>query len=203
MGEEKGRPLPDDFDLLEQFNAGDEAAFAAVLARWEKPLFNFIYRLIRERTEAEDIEQEVFLKLAAAADGLKRQAKFSSYLYRIAYNLCIDRLRRRAARGNAGSPESLEAITQTEEGEAMKRQLADPADLPADLLRERRDAERAVSAALGNLPENQRAAIALKIYEDRSYSEIAEILGVTVPAVESLLFRARQSLKTSLKPPAE
>lgn len=192
-----------DFDLLARFADGDEAAFAAVLARWEKPLYNFINRIMQERTEAEDIEQEVFLKLAASAGGLKRQAKFSSYLYRIAYNLCIDRLRRRATRGNAGSPESLEAIMQTEEGEAMKRQLPDPADLPADLLRERRDAERAVSAALGNLPENQRAALILKVYEDRSYSEIAEILGVTVPSVESLLFRARQSLKTSLKPPAK
>lgn len=188
-----------DFDLLERFAGGDEDAFAAVLARWEKPLFNFIYRIMQERTEAEDIEQEVFLKMAASAGSLKRQAKFSSYLYRVAYNLCIDRLRRRAVRGNAGSPESLEEIMETEEGEAMKRQLPDPADLPADLLRERRDDARAVSAALGNLPESQRAALILKVYEDRSYSEIAEILGVTIPSVESLLFRARQSLKASLK----
>lgn len=192
-----------EFDQLERFAGGDQTAFAAVLARWEKPLFNFIYRIIQERTEAEDIEQEVFLKLAAAAGGLKRQAKFSSYLYRVAYNLCIDRLRRRAARGNAGSPASLEEIMQTEEGDALKRQLPDPADLPADLLRERRDAARAVSAALGNLPENQRAAVILKVYEDRSYAEIAEILGVTIPSVESLLFRARQSLKASLKPSAK
>lgn len=190
-----------DFDLLERFAGGDEAAFAAVLARWEKPLFNFIYRIIQERTEAEDIEQEVFLKLAAAAGGLKRQAKFSSYLYRIAYNLCIDRLRRRATRGNAGSPESLEKILETQEGDAMRRQLPDPADLPADLLRERHDDKRAVSAALGNLPENQRAAVTLKVYEDRSYAEIAEILSVTIPSVESLLFRARHNLKATLKPP--
>lgn len=202
MGEDKPW-LPEDFDLLERFSAGSEEAFAAVLARWEKPLFNFIYRIIQERTEAEDIEQEVFLKLAAAAAGLKRQAKFSSYLYRIAYNLCIDRLRRRAARGNAGSPESLDEILDTQEGEAVKRQLPDPADLPADLLRERSDDERAVSAALGKLPESQRAAIVLKVYEDRSYAEIAEVLGVTIPSVESLLFRARQNLKTSLKPPAK
>lgn len=190
-----------DFDLLERFAGGDEAAFAAVLARWEKPLFNFIYRIMQERTEAEDIEQEVFLKLAAAADDLKRQAKFSSYLYRVAYNLCIDRLRRRATRGNPGSPVSLDEIMETEEGEAMRRQLADPADLPADLLRERHDEERAVNAALVNLPENQRAAVILKVYEDRSYAEIADVLGVTLPSVESLLFRARQNLKTTLKPP--
>lgn len=192
-----------DFDLIERFAGGDEAAFAAVLARWEKPLFNFIYRIIQERTEAEDIEQEVFLKLAAAAEGLKRQAKFSTYLYRVAYNLCIDRLRRREVRGAAGSPESLDEMVDTGEGEAVKRQLPDPADLPADLLRERGDRDGAVRAALASLPENQRAAMILKVYEDRSYAEIADVLGVTVPSVESLLFRARQSLKASLKPPGK
>lgn len=190
-----------DFDLIERFAGGDEAAFAAVLARWEKPLYIFIYRIIQERTEAEDIEQEVFLKLAAAAEGLKRQAKFSTYLYRVAYNLCIDRLRRREVRGAAGSPESLDEMVDTGEGEAVKRQLPDPADLPADLLRERGDRDGAVRAALASLPENQRAAMILKVYEDRSYAEIAEVLGVTVSSVESLLFRARQSLKASLKPP--
>lgn len=188
-----------DFDLLERFAAGDEAAFSAVLAHWQKPLFNFIFRIMQERTEAEDIEQEVFLKLAASAGSLKRQAKFSNYLYRIAYNLSIDRLRRRAVRGNAGAPESLDEIIQTEEGETLKRQLPDPSDLPADLLRERRDDEHAVNAALAKLPENQRAAVILKVYDDRSYLEIAEILGVTIPSVESLIFRARQSLRTTLR----
>ena len=77
--------------------------------------------------------------------------------------------------------------------------MPDPADLPADLLRERLETKRSVETALAELPENQRTAIMLKVYEDRSYTEIAEILGVSIPSVESLLFRARQNLFKKLK----
>lgn len=190
----------DEFELLKRFADGDEDAFAAVLARWEKPLFNFIYRIIPVRTEAEDIAQEVFMKIAAAAAGLSRKAKFSTYLYRVAYNLAIDRIRRRNVRAAKASFISLDDTAENSEGGNFSRQVPDPADLPADLLRERLETNRSVEEALGKLPENQRAAIILKVYEDRPYAEIAEILGVSVPSVESLLFRARQSLKKSLKP---
>lgn len=189
-----------EFELLKLFADGDEDAFATVLARWEKPLINFIYRLIPERTEAEDIAQEVFLKVAAAASGLRQQAKFSTYLYRIAYNLTVDRLRRRKVRTAAAPIVSLDETADNDAGENLSRQVPDPSDLPADLLRERLETKLSVESALTELPENQRAAIMLKVYEDRSYAEIAEILGVSVPSVESLLFRARQNLKSRLKP---
>lgn len=189
-----------EFELLKRFTDGDEDAFAAVLARWEKPLINFIYRLIPERTEAEDIAQEVFLKVAAAAAaGLKQQAKFSTYLYRIAYNLAIDRIRRRNVRAAGASFVSLDEATDNDSGESLSRQVPDPSDLPADLIREKLEAKHSVEKALSELPESQRAAIMLKVYEDRSYAEIAEILGVSVPSVESLLFRARQNLSKKLK----
>ena len=192
--------IENEFELLKRFADGDESAFAAVLTRWEKPLINFIYRMIPERTEAEDIAQEVFLKVTGAAAGLKPQAKFSTYLYRVAYNLAIDRIRRRNVRA-AGAPlVSLDEAAENEAGETLGRQVPDPSDLPACLLLERRETERSVGAALAELPENQRAAIMLKVYEDRPYVEIAGILGVSVPSVESLLFRARQNLKNSLKP---
>ncbi|MDO8805649.1 MAG: RNA polymerase sigma factor [Elusimicrobiota bacterium] len=189
-----------EFELLRRFSEGNEDAFAAVLARWHKPLINFIYRIIPERTEAEDIAQEVFLKVAGAAAGLSRQAKFSTYLYRVAYNLTIDRIRRRNVRAANATFVSLDENAENADGENFSRQAPDPADLPADLLRERLETKCSVETALTELPENQRAAIILKVYEDRPYAEIAEILGVSVPSVESLLFRARQSLKKSLKP---
>lgn len=192
--------MQDDFELLKRFADGDEDAFAAVLARWEKPLFNFIFRIIPERTEAEDIAQEVFLKVAAAAAGLSQQAKFSTYLYRVAYNLAIDRIRRRNVRASGASVVSLDDAGAKEDGESLARQVPDQADLPADLLRERLETRSSIATALRGLPGNQRAAIILKVYENRSYAEIAEILGVSVPSVESLIFRARQNLKQSLKP---
>lgn len=188
-----------EFELLKRFADGDEDAFAAVLARWEKPLLNFIYRLIPERTEAEDIAQEVFLKVAAAAPDLKQRAKFSTYLYRIAYNLAIDRIRRRTVRTAAVPIVSLDETAENDSGESLSRQVPDPSDLPADLHRERVETKLSVEAALTELPENQRAAIMLKVYEDRSYAEIAEVLGVSVPSVESLLFRARQNLSKKLR----
>lgn len=189
-----------EFELLKRFADGEEDAFAAVLTRWEKPLINFVYRMIPERTEAEDIAQEVFLKVVSAAAGLSRQAKFSTYLYRVAYNLAIDRLRRRNVRAARAAFVSLDEKTENADGENFNRQAPDPADLPADLLRERLETKRSVEAALAELPGNQRAAMILKVYEDRPYAEIAEILGVSIPSVESLLFRARQNLKKSLKP---
>jgi len=191
--------MQNDFELLKRFSEGDEEAFAAVLARWEKPLINFIFRLIPERTEAEDIAQEVFLKVAGAAAGLRRQAKFSTYLYRVAYNLSVDRLRRRSVRAAAVPIVSLDETAETGTGKSLNRQVADPSDPPADLLRERLETRRSVEEALARLPESQRAAMILKVYEGRPYLEIAEILGVTVPSVESLLFRARQNLLKELK----
>ncbi len=189
-----------EFELLKGFSEGNEDGFAEVLARWEKPLINFISRIIPERTEAEDIAQEVFLKVLSAAPGLSRQAKFSTYLYRVAYNLAIDRTRRRKVRAAAAPLVSLDAARENDEGESLSRQVPDPADLPADRLHERLETRRSVEAALMELPESQRAAIILKVYEDRPYAEIAEILDVSIASVESLLFRARQTLKTRLKP---
>lgn len=188
-----------EFELLKRFSDGDEGAFSDVLARWEKPLVNFIYRIIPERTEAEDIAQEVFLKVAASAAGLKQQAKFSTYLYRIAYNLAIDRIRRRNVRAEATPFISLDETADNETGDSIGRQVADASDLPADLIRERQETKDCVEKALAELPDNQRAAIILKVYEDRHYTEIAEILGVSISSVESLLFRARQNLSRKLK----
>ncbi|MEI7481450.1 MAG: sigma-70 family RNA polymerase sigma factor [Elusimicrobiota bacterium] len=189
-----------EFELLQLFSDGDESAFAAVVARWEKPLINFVYRIIPERTEAEDIAQEVFLKVAGAAAGLRERAKFSTYLYRIAYNLCVDRIRRRKVRAGGAAFVSLDEASENDAGDTLSRQVADPSDLSADLLRERLETKRSVEAALAELPENQRAAIILKVYENRSYHEIAGILDVSVPSVESLLFRARQNLKNRFDP---
>ncbi len=188
-----------EFVLLKRFSEGDEDAFADVLTRWGKPLINFIYRLIPERTEAEDIAQEVFLKVAAAAGSLEERAKFSTYLYHITYNLCIDRIRHRTARAARASFVSLDEAAENDSGQKLTRQVPDLSDLPADILRERQETKQSVEKALAELPENQRAAIMLKVYEDRPYTEIACILGVSIPSVESLLFRARQNLSKKLR----
>ena len=136
----------------------------------------------------------MFIKVFNAAANYAPSAGFKTWLYRIASNVSIDHIRKRKTSGN---PASLDEHLETEDGK-MQQQAADEKMKPADSVMEREETEKQVQAALQSLPENQRAAIILKIYEDRPYSEIAAVMGVSVASVESLLFRARQELRKKL-----
>ena len=184
-------PDPEDFRLLEEFNAGSEEAFARLVERYAGPLINFLWRYTHDRQTSEDLAQEAFLRLYKAAADLEPRARLSTILFKFAYNLAVDRARRAAARSGIAA-ESLDAAAEKGRGPAA------PGASP-DALYEKAQRGREVAAALAALPDPQRLALILKVYEDRSYAEIAEILGTSVPAVESLLFRARRSLSASLK----
>ena len=158
------------------------------------PIINFIYRFTGSRADAEDLAQDVFVKVFNAAANYAPSAEFTTWLYRIASNVSIDHIRKRKTSGN---PASLDEQLETEDGK-VQQQAADEKIKPADSVMESEETEKQVQAALQSLPENQRAAIILKIYEDRPYSEIAATLGVSIASVESLLFRARQELKRKL-----
>ncbi len=183
--------LPDDFVLLAEFNAGSEEAFSRIVERYAGGLINFLFRYTRDRGSSEDLAQEAFLRLYKAAPDLEPRARLSTILFKFAYHLAVDRSRRAAARSGIAAS-SLEAAA-----EAGFEPAAPGAEPDAALERVQREAR--VDAALAALPEAQRLAIVLRVYEDRSYAEIADILGLSVPAVESLLFRARQSLAKNLK----
>lgn len=175
--------------------AGDRDAFNRLLDKYEKQVINFIIRFTGSRADAEDLAQETFLKVYKAAASYYPAAKFTTWLYRIASNVSLDYLRKMK---NAKKTESLDERMETMDGH-FEKQIADEKYInPGEGML---DAEKqeAIRKALLSLPENQRAAIILKIYEDRSYAEIASIIGVSAPAVESLLFRARQALKDRLK----
>lgn len=191
MGEEKGRPLPEDFDLLAQFNAGSEEAFARIVEKHSGPLIAFLYRYTREQGASEDLAQEAFLRLYKAAPDLKPGAKLSTILYKIAYNLAVDRARREKSRSSvrAGS---------LDEAAGAGREPEDRGSAPDEIYAAARRSEE-ITACLAALPDTQQLALILKVYEDRSYTEIAEIMGVSVSSVESLLFRARQALSKKLK----
>lgn len=184
-------PDPEDFRLLEEFNAGSEAAFARIVERHAGPLINFLWRYTHDRQASEDLAQEAFLRLYKAAADLEPRARFSTILFKFAYNLAVDRARRAAAQSGIAA-ESLDAAAE------YGREPAAPGASP-DALYERSLRGREVAAALAALPGSQRLAIILRIYEDRSYAEIAEILETSIPSVESLLFRARQNLAKTLK----
>lgn len=177
--------------IMVEVAGGNLSAFRTLVELHHKPLISFIARFTGDRDSAEDIAQEVFLRVFKAAKDYKPQAKFKTWLFTIATNLCLNEIR-----GNKNSPKFVDLSDLREQEypsivpEAFSPQkAAENAELSA-----------AVRKAIRNLPENQRIAILLRQYNDFSYSEISTIMGLSVSAIESLIQRARQSLKKSLSP---
>lgn len=168
------------------FRAGDAAAFERLFDRWSGPLLRYLERMLRDLATAEELVQEAFLRVHRARDRYAPEARFSTWLYRIATNLALNELRRPRRRDPHRSVEG--------DGVAS---LA--ADVPAveDVVDARRQGER-VRQALEELPEKQRAALCLAAVEGLSYAEVAEALDVTEKAVKSLVHRARTALAARL-----
>jgi len=178
------QPPDADAQLMLAFQKGDESAFAVLFERYRTRVLNTAYRFLNDANLAQDIAQEVFVKIYMSPKTYHPDAAFSTWLYRITANACIDTLRRR---------KRLAAVLP----EAAAQSALDPAATQADQV-EARELERVVRAALASLPEKQRIAVVLQRYEGLSYKQIAEILGMSRPAIESLLFRAKQTLRVSL-----
>lgn len=175
------------FDNNEQmivaFQQGDESAFDFLYERHHLSVLNIAYRLLGNRDAAEDIAQEVFVKLYASPRSYRPTAKFTTWLYRITYNACIDEMRR-----------SKNTARLSEEGGKSTSDTGISPESASEL----NELALAVQSAITSLPEKQRAAVVLQRYENLSYQEIAAVLKTSVSSVESLLFRARESLKAKL-----
>jgi RNA polymerase sigma-70 factor (ECF subfamily) len=173
-----------DFPLLDAAGRGDRDAFESLVKRYQGPLLNFTARYLGDRSTAEDITQEVLLRVYRAAPRFEARTKVSTWVFRIAYNLVLTEMGRRSRQRNL-----FETLCRSRE-EGAQDPFTDPS--------ERLELEDAVVSALGRLPGNQRAALLLRVNEEMTYLEIGEVLGVGVPSVESLLFRARRNLRESL-----
>ena len=180
-------------DLMARIAKGDEDAFEILVNRHQTSVLNLIYRFIGDRTQAKDLAQEVFLRVWQAAKSYKPEAKFTTWIYRIATNLCLNELK------SARRKRWFQFLRSDEDTEKI---------LGGDLLRSitvaggsssRKERSRQISDALQSLPANQRMALVLKRYDDLSYEEIARIMGCSVSAVESLLVRAKRTLQEKLK----
>jgi RNA polymerase sigma factor (sigma-70 family) len=180
---------PSDEICMARLQAGDDAALAPLMERWEAPVKRFIFRLIGNAAEAEDLAQEVFVRVYQKRAGYRPGAKFSTWCFAIAANQAKNRLRwwkRRPAL-------SLEAWTEAG-GEA-----ADPAGVPAADEAVRRERIAAVQTAIAALPLDLRTALVLFEYERQSMAEIGTALDCTPKAVENRLYRARQQLRQALR----
>ena len=172
-----------DAELMARIAAGERAAFRVLMARHLPFVHRLAIRVVGNAADAEDVVQEAFLRVWRRADRFQpTAAPFSAWLNRVVVNLCLDRLRK-------PTPLPLEAAPE----------LGDPAPDGFALLAAA-DQGKMVSAAILDLPERQRLALMLCYYEGHSNAEAAQLLSVTVSAVESLLIRARRTLRDRLQP---
>ena len=193
-------PVPPDPDavLMLRVKRGDREAFAGLVEKYKQPVMNFVYRSLRDETEAEDLAQNVFLQVYKSRARYQQKAKFSTWLFTIARNLCLNELRRRS-RHPAESIEETHADSESREG-GTQRQYEDKSQpAPPEHLLQGELAQK-IEEALADLPENQRSAILLCRQEDLSYEEIAGVLDCSLSATKSLIHRGRETLKEKLKP---
>ena len=173
-----------DEELVEACQAGEASAFDVLVARWEDKIRGAAYRFLGSEEEARDVAQEAFLKAYRALGGFKREARFSSWLYQIATNLCRDRLRRRRTR----------ATVSLEELEETGPVIMDPRQGAHERLQQL-DIGRAVRRAVNALPEEQREVVILKEYQELTFLEIAQALDVPLSTVKTRLYRGLGQLR--------
>jgi RNA polymerase sigma-70 factor (ECF subfamily) len=184
-----------DEELMARFQAGDSAAMEEIFARFQKPLFNFFYRMVSRRETAEDLVQETFLKLCRFGHTFcGSNAKFTTWLYSVAGNQCRDHLRHSARRPEMPIADLEETYSED------PTEIPEPAqDSPVEEHLIRMEIRQELTSAIKSLPEKERTAIVLREYHGLEYKEIAEVLGCPIGSVKVLIFRARQRLRERLK----
>jgi len=180
---------PTDEELVARSTGGDLDAFNQLVVRWERPIFALAYRVIGREEDARDVCQDTFLRAYRALGGFKGQAKFSSWLYRIALNLCRDWIRRERRTPVAQAPEGVDLIELAGE--------TSPSDSVEELVA-RREIGRAVARAMADLPEEQRTAIILKEYHGLTFQEIADMLECPLSTVKTRLYQGLSVLRRQL-----
>lgn len=178
-------------DLARQAQAGDEKAFDRLVSRLAQPMYNLAWRMTGNAADADDLAQEIFVKLHRALPRFEWRSKFTTWLYALAANTCRSGLRRsgRIARVEIGGLGAADAQSFPEP--------ADPDEGPAVAL-ERQDAQAQIEAAIAALPEEFRTAMVLRDVQGLDYLEIAEVLGCSMGTVKSRLARGRSRVKDRL-----
>jgi RNA polymerase sigma-70 factor (ECF subfamily) len=184
-----------DAALMLRVKQGEGGALAELVEKYKQPVMNVVYRMLRDATEAEDLAQNVFVQVYKSAHRYEVSAKFSTWLFTIARNLCLNEIRRRSRH----PADSMDVPHPDQDGQPWQ-QFEDRKTLsPPDSLLQG-ELEAKIEEALAELPENQRTAILLCRQDELSYEDIAEVLGCSLSATKSLIHRGRETLKQKLKP---
>ncbi len=180
--------MDDDAALMMAVKSGDPGAFETLVTKYQPLIMNLCYRYIGNQEDAEEVAQDVFIRVLRYSGSYEPKAKLSTYLYRIAVNLSINRIRDNKWKRFVSWDSATQDKPPFHGGEQP------------DELAEQREKREAIRRVIDSLPENQKTAVILKRFQELSYEEIAGIMRISVSAVESLLFRAKQTLKKKLKP---
>ena len=179
-----------DEELVTRSIGGDADSFNQLVLRWERPIYALAYRVIGREEDARDVCQETFLRAFRALNGFRGQAKFSSWLYRIALNLCRDWIRRQRRAPVSQLPEDADAIEMASE--------TGPVESIEDLVA-RRELSAIVEEAMSELSEEQRTAIILKEYHGMTFQEIADMQGCPLSTVKTRLYQGLSLLRRRLE----
>jgi RNA polymerase sigma-70 factor (ECF subfamily) len=175
--------------------AGDSEAFEELVLRYERQILTLCYSFLRERTQAEDMAQETFLRVFRHAARYRPEARFSTWLYKIASNLCLNEIKKTRLRQG---PSLTDSAGPDPDGTRLVSRLIAPGETPLSLA-ERNEAQRCLEKAIDHLPDEQRTTLILVEHHHLSYKETADVLEVTVSAVKMRMKRARETLRELLK----
>jgi RNA polymerase sigma-70 factor (ECF subfamily) len=174
----------EDIALMLKVKVGDISAFEQIMKKHEKPVINTIYRFVGNRARAEEIAQEAFIRVYRSASKYRPNAKFSTWLYKIVTNICLDDIRKKKDASDL----------------SFNNEILYPGQSSQSLLLERKRSNCLIREAIYSLPKRQRIAVILREYNGLSYKEISKILKSSPKAVESLLYHAKLGLKEKLLP---
>lgn len=181
-----------DEELILECQDGNQDALRILFLRYKYLIFNFCFRMLEDRADAEDVTGEIFLMLSSKHEHFRPEAKFSTWLYTVARNACISKMRKRkpmfSLSFKSGKDDDLESFD-----------IPDPKPTPDEEMHKKEIAGH-VKKAIHNLPVPQREAIVLREYQELSYGDIATILRTSLENVKVLIFRARERLRKELAP---
>jgi RNA polymerase sigma-70 factor, ECF subfamily len=183
-----------DAEVMLRVKAGDESAFEYLVQKYRRPMVSFMYRMARSAAAAEDLAQEVFLRVYRSREGYEATAKFTTWLYRIATNLAVNHARdTRHER-----PENMLSLDEPDEESGQTLDVADASPSAEEKI-VRRERLAAIRQRVEALPERQRLAVVMHKYQQMDYRQIADVLKLSESATKSLLFRAYETLRVQLK----
>ncbi|KAB2888946.1 MAG: RNA polymerase sigma factor [Kofleriaceae bacterium] len=183
-----------DEDLMVRYQQGEVRAFEILLGRHRKSVFNFILRYVGDKETAEDLLQETFMRVIKGADAYKRQAKFTTWLYTIARNLCVDQTRRRKHRRHA----SLDAPMAADDDSGTLLDVLPSSEMASDRKSVNKQLYQRLQGAIGALSEEQREVFLMREFLDMPFKQIADVVGVPENTVKSRMRYALEKLRLDL-----